>query len=135
MSEQEKPEVEVTSAQEEWDAASPRQRARLCGRAGIGPFQVLTKKAFAALDLECQRRLNVHYADRMNTEADSVAAEKKFTADQILELVQRDDSSGLCVDCGAEASGVEPDARRYRCECCGHMAVYGAEELLIMTQG
>ena len=32
---------------------------------------------------------------------------------------------------GEDADGVEPDARRYECECCGEPGVYGAEELLI----
>ena len=38
---------------------------------------------------------------------------------------------GFCVECGDRAYGVEPDARRYRCEACGAQAVFGAEELLI----
>ena len=38
---------------------------------------------------------------------------------------------GFCIECGDQAYGVEPDARRYRCESCGARAVYGAEELLI----
>ena len=38
---------------------------------------------------------------------------------------------GFCVECGDRAYGVEPDARRYRCEACGAPAVFGAEELLI----
>lgn len=41
------------------------------------------------------------------------------------------DDPGFCVKCGAEAFGVEPDARQYECESCGALAVYGAEELLI----
>lgn len=38
---------------------------------------------------------------------------------------------GFCIECRDQAYGVEPDARRYRCESCGAHAVYGAEELLI----
>ena len=38
---------------------------------------------------------------------------------------------GFCIECGNPADGVEPDARRYRCESCGANAVFGAEELLI----
>jgi hypothetical protein len=34
-------------------------------------------------------------------------------------------SEGFCCACGAEASGVEPDARRCRCESCGELKVYG----------
>ena len=37
---------------------------------------------------------------------------------------------GFCIACGEDADGVEPDARKYECECCGKRAVYGAEELL-----
>lgn len=39
---------------------------------------------------------------------------------------------GFCLGCGQEASGVEPDARRYECESCGMRKVYGLEELLMM---
>jgi hypothetical protein len=35
------------------------------------------------------------------------------------------------VKCGADAEGVEPDARKYECESCGEPGVYGAEELLM----
>jgi hypothetical protein len=41
------------------------------------------------------------------------------------------DDPGLCVVCGNEQAGTEPDARRYRCEACGAQAVFGAEELLL----
>ena len=41
------------------------------------------------------------------------------------------DDPGLCVICGNEQTGVEPDARRYKCEACGAHAVFGAEELLL----
>ena len=40
---------------------------------------------------------------------------------------------GFCIACGAEAYGVEPDARKYECEECGKPKVYGAEELLMMV--
>ncbi|MBW4025669.1 MAG: hypothetical protein HIU92_21585 [Proteobacteria bacterium] len=29
---------------------------------------------------------------------------------------------GFCIRCGAEAEGVEPDAREYECESCGEPA-------------
>ena len=38
---------------------------------------------------------------------------------------------GICVQCGDQAYGVEPDARQYRCEACGAEAVFGVEELVI----
>jgi hypothetical protein len=51
---------------------------------------------------------------------------------QLEEALAEDDSRGFCLECGAEAYGVEPDAREYKCEACGARAVYGAEELLLM---
>lgn len=42
------------------------------------------------------------------------------------------EQEGWCVACGEEQSGVEPDARRYTCECCGEQTVYGAEEMVLM---
>ena len=39
---------------------------------------------------------------------------------------------GFCVACGDDADGVEPDACKYKCESCGELAVYGAEELLFI---
>jgi hypothetical protein len=42
------------------------------------------------------------------------------------------DSPGWCLTCGEEVDGVEPDARKYLCECCGERKVYGMEQLLIM---
>lgn len=50
----------------------------------------------------------------------------------IIAAVEADDNIGFCIACGAEASGVEPDAVGYECEACGAPKVYGAEELLIM---
>ena len=54
------------------------------------------------------------------------------TVDRVLEAVEADDCLGFCIVCGADAYGVEPDARKYECEDCGAKAVYGAEELLMM---
>lgn len=58
-----------------------------------------------------------------------------ITIDVLMEAVERRnnglDNPGFCVSCGAEVDGCEPDAREYECDCCGDMAVYGAEELLL----
>lgn len=51
--------------------------------------------------------------------------------DKVLEAAQRDDYTGICIECGEERSGCEPDARNYECHECGEMQVFGAEELLI----
>lgn len=53
----------------------------------------------------------------------------------MLEAVEREnetlDNPGFCLACGADAEGVEPDARRYPCESCGEPQVHGAQELLL----
>ncbi len=54
-----------------------------------------------------------------------------LSLDKIIEAVQADDNLGLCVKCGYEQSGVEPDARGYECDDCEEPTVYGAEELLL----
>ena len=58
-----------------------------------------------------------------------------ITLDRVTEAVGRAHSSldnpGFCVRCGAEADGVEPDARKYEGESCGEPGGYGAEELLL----
>ena len=60
---------------------------------------------------------------------------KSVTEDMVLRAVERGnltlDNPGICIACGNEQEGCEPDARDYVCEACGERAVYGAEELLI----
>lgn len=60
---------------------------------------------------------------------------KDTTLERVMAAVERShaslDNPGFCIRCGAEAEGVEPDARRYECEACGENGVYGAEELLL----
>jgi hypothetical protein len=53
----------------------------------------------------------------------------QITEAEYVEL--NENYGGFCIECRDEAYGVEPDARRYRCESCGALAVYGVEELLI----
>ncbi len=60
-----------------------------------------------------------------------------ITAERVLDALKRYqtilDNPGFCLSCGEEAEGVEPDAREYRCDSCGEMKVYGAEEIALMT--
>jgi len=58
-----------------------------------------------------------------------------ISLDDITEACESGDYIGFCLECGDEASGVEPDARNYNCESCGAKEVYGAQELLIMGVG
>ena len=58
------------------------------------------------------------------------------TKDRVIEAVERGNTSldnpGICLACGLDQDGCEPDARRYECDSCGENAVFGAEELLFM---
>jgi hypothetical protein len=60
-----------------------------------------------------------------------------ITKDRILAAVSESmfgmSDDGFCIACGADAMYIEPDAERYTCEICGERAVYGAEQLLLMT--
>lgn len=40
----------------------------------------------------------------------------KVSIDAVMAAVEADDNIGFCTGCGAEAHGVEPDARGYPCE-------------------
>jgi hypothetical protein len=45
-----------------------------------------------------------------------------------------DGMGGACLNCEERVREVEPDARKYKCEFCGEMKVYGFEELLMMGE-
>lgn len=66
---------------------------------------------------------------------DGIPVHSSITDETILEMIDDYNSGimdpGICIACGDSCDGVEPDARRYKCEACGKRAVYGAEELLI----
>ena len=57
------------------------------------------------------------------------------TQDRVIEAVERHnttlDNPGICLSCGEEQDGCEPDARKYECELCGEQQVYGADEILL----
>lgn len=60
----------------------------------------------------------------------ALTTQHTFSLEQIEEAMS--DLGGFCVACGEGADNCEPDARRYKCESCGALEVYGAEELLVM---
>ena len=59
-----------------------------------------------------------------------------ITPERITDAVERGmttlDNPGFCLHCGTDADGCEPDARHYKCDSCGLLAVFGAEEVLLM---
>lgn len=59
---------------------------------------------------------------------------ESITPERLQEAIESgDDTLGICTACGMETSGVEPDARSYRCDHCHAMAVCGVEELVLMV--
>lgn len=54
-----------------------------------------------------------------------------ITQERVMEAVERQlsslDNPGICIACGADADGCEPDAREYVCEVCGKPSVYGVK--------
>lgn len=71
----------------------------------------------------------------MTTADKTTAMHPSVTAARIEEAARASmfgcDNPGICIACGADRDGCEPDAREYPCYECGENAVYGAEELLI----
>lgn len=55
-----------------------------------------------------------------------------ITESRIVRAVKRDDGTGFCIACGKAQKFVEPDAERYACAKCKALAVYGAEQLLLL---
>lgn len=87
----------------------------------------------------CATRLQFHNCGDLTpptSESMNMRLHESVTLERVLEAVERQhttlDNPGLCIRCGADAEGVEPDARRCTCEACGVQGVCGAEELLIM---
>lgn len=56
---------------------------------------------------------------------------RSLTESRVIHLIELDDHYGICLACGSECQGVEPDARNYLCEACGETQVFGVEEILI----
>jgi len=58
------------------------------------------------------------------------------TADRVIERCEASmfglENPGICIACGADRDGCEPDAREYHCDECHGATVYGAEELLYL---
>ena len=61
---------------------------------------------------------------------------ESVTASRVQALAESEmyglENPGICLACGEEADGCEPDAERYTCEYCDEPRVYGAEQILMM---
>ena len=60
---------------------------------------------------------------------------ESITEDRVTAMCMRQlttlDNPGICLACGFEQDGCEPDAENYTCESCGESTVMGAEQILI----
>lgn len=58
-----------------------------------------------------------------------------ITEDRITALCIRQltttDNPGVCLACGNDQDGTEPDAENYTCDECGESCVMGAQQILI----
>ena len=64
--------------------------------------------------------------------ATATTVHPEITFDRIEETVEDHEYPGLCIACGADASGIEPDAEAYACEECGSHTVYGCDQLVVL---
>lgn len=62
----------------------------------------------------------------------SAFTEAQKLGHQILEAIERDDGTGICIGCRHEQGQCEPRARALACEACGEHKVYGVQELVLM---
>ena len=60
------------------------------------------------------------------------ASPAQALVERALEAREAGEDLGFCLACGADQGECEPDARRRKCDACGQMKVYGAEEIIIM---
>ena len=60
------------------------------------------------------------------------------TKDRICDAAEQslfgDGGMAICIACGKDVEGLEPDVRKAKCPACDEHAVYGAEELLFIVQ-
>lgn len=79
--------------------------------------------------------------DRLETALDPLADEtptkvhRSITVERCMELARSREcdctNPGICIACGEDQDGFEPDAEKGKCEQCGNNTVYGPEELVM----
>lgn len=67
-----------------------------------------------------------------------ITVHPSVTLDRVMQTAEDDEAelnnTGICILCGCDQEGVEPDAAKYKCEnpTCGAELVFGAEQLALM---
>ena len=74
----------------------------------------------------------------MSVKIGGVTVHESVTSERVVESVRACtfglENTGICIGCGEERDGCEPDARLYPCHDCGERLVFGAEELLFYLE-
>ncbi len=91
-------------------------------KAGLDPVKVAAEKA---------ARIRAGIAGPWRIITGEGPAPVIISQDRIIRAIESGESIGFCKECGHSQDGCEPDARNYKCDSCGAMEVYGAEEMLI----
>ena len=64
-----------------------------------------------------------------------VKIHESITEDRVIVAINRSnitlDNPGICLACGEDTEGCEPDAERYECSACDRKLVFGAEQILL----
>ena len=76
--------------------------------------------------------------NKIDLRINGVAVHPSVTPERVCEAVQTYalslENPGICIVCGNDAEGCEPDAEQYKCEHCEERGVYGAEQLLFYME-
>lgn len=66
----------------------------------------------------------------------AINVHKSITIKRVTQAIKQRytslDNPGICLACGEDQDGCEPDAERYECEGCGESQVYGAEQIFMI---
>lgn len=75
------------------------------------------------------------FAMSWHAKASAIDLDRVIAAAEESMFGSSSDYPGFCLDCGADAFGVEPDAEQCPCESCNARAVFGAEQVLLLHAG
>jgi len=92
-------------------------------------IQMMQEQLKIQRDFKCEFRI-VPTTSELYWVKGGEVIESPLTKSRIIQACN-EDYVGLCIACGDEKDGCEPDARNYKCDSCERFTVFGAEELAI----
>lgn len=88
----------------------------------------------ARLAMEFPMKYAMKLATYAVIDGTTIEVHASVTRDRIYEAFEDPlfgtDKPGICLSCGADATGCEPDASQHECEGCGRHTVYRAEYIM-----